>query len=83
MLRFVYTLAVAYPGRLLGVLKEGRKEERDGVDSCHAWPSSYDHKPSHPYNAGIKRVGFFTDQADIACTKHEERGEVLSESGEG
>ena len=36
--------------------------------SYHAWPKSYDHRPSHPYNAGTEHVGFFTDQADIGGT---------------
>ena len=40
-----------------------------GVCSCPAWPQLYDHRPSHPYNAGTDRVEFFTDQTDIACTK--------------
>ena len=28
-------------------------------------------RPSHPYNAGMENVGFFTDQAGIACTTRE------------
>ena len=27
------------------------------VHSWHAWPYSYDHRPSHPCNAGTERVG--------------------------
>ena len=29
------------------------------------------YKPSHTYNAGTEHVGFFNNQADIACTKRE------------
>ena len=31
---------------------------RRGCAYCHAWPSSFDHRPSHPYSAGTKNVGF-------------------------
>ena len=31
-----------------------------GCAHCHAWPQSYDHRPSHPSNAGAERVGFST-----------------------
>ena len=44
----------------------GGKGERGGCTHCHAWPTLYDHRPSHPYNARMEHVGFFTDQADIA-----------------
>ena len=33
-----------------------------GRTRSHAWPESYNHRPSHPYNAGTEHVGFFTDQ---------------------
>ena len=39
----------------------GRDEsvsEGVGVHSCHAWPWSYDHRPSHPHNAETKHVAF-------------------------
>ena len=38
-----------------------------GVYSCHAWPSSSDHTPSHPYGARP----IVTGHTNIACTKHE------------
>ena len=34
----------------------------------HAWPQSYDHRSSRPYNAGTEHVGF-SDRADIGSTK--------------
>ena len=34
-------------------------------------PQSWDNWPSHPYNTWAEHVGFFTDQACIACTKRE------------
>ena len=43
--------------------------------SCRIW---CDHGPSsHAYNVGREDVGVFTDQADIACTKREAKGEVF------
>ena len=30
---------------------------RGGGCSCHAWPLSYGHRPSHPYNVGTEHVG--------------------------
>ena len=50
--------------------KESGGEGGIGVYSVCAWPSSYDHRPSHPYylcRDGARRI--FTNQADIACTK--------------
>ena len=35
------------------------------------------------YHAGTEHVGFFTDQANIASTKHEAKREVFGESHEG
>ena len=32
---------------------------RGGVYSCHASPKSYDHRPSHPYNAGGRSTSSF------------------------
>ena len=29
---------------------------REGCFHYHAWPKSYDHRPSHPYNAGTEHV---------------------------
>ena len=40
-------------------------ESRKGVFIVLRGPLSYDHRPSHPYNAGTEHVGFFTDQVDI------------------
>ena len=37
---------------------------------------SYDHRPSHPYSAATEHVGFFTDQAGIACCLHQARSAV-------
>lgn len=31
---------------------------REGMCSCIAWPWSYEHIPSRPYNAGMELVGF-------------------------
>ena len=33
-------------------------KQMGGGTHYHAWPSSYDHRPSHPYNAGTEHVGF-------------------------
>ena len=41
------------------------------VYSCHAWPLSYDHRRSHPYNAGMEQGRVFTDKEGLACTRHE------------
>ena len=56
--------------------------EGEGGYSCHACPSSYDLRPSHPYNTGVEQVGFFTDQEGIAFTKLAKRREVLGKSHE-
>ena len=32
-------------------------DERGGSIHYHVWPWSYDHRPSHPYNAGTEHVG--------------------------
>ena len=63
----------------VGMLRRG---ERGGLYSYHAWPQSYDHRPSHPYNAGTEHVGFSrTTQKLLApIAKHRE---VLGESHEG
>ena len=37
---------------ILVMVKGGR------VYSCHAWPQSYGHRPSHPCHAGTEHVGF-------------------------
>ena len=36
----------------------GEACEGGGVYSYQAWPQSYDHGPSHSYNAGTEYVGF-------------------------
>ena len=40
-------------------MRVGRGGKGGGlVYSVCAWPSSYDHRPSHPYYAGTEHVGF-------------------------
>ena len=34
------------------------KAKAGGVPEIHTWPSSYDHRPSHPYNADTEHDGF-------------------------
>ena len=54
----------------LDIFSCGWEEAGGGVYSCHAWPQSYGHRPSHPYmqcRDGARRV--ITDRADIACAK--------------
>ena len=42
-----------------------------------------DPRTKYPYNAGTEHVGFFTDQADITCTKREAKPKGFGESHEG
>ena len=53
-----------------------------GVYSCHAWPYSYGHRPSHPYNAGTKHFGFSPTRQTLLAPSVKRR-EVLGESHEG
>ena len=53
-----------------------------GVCSCHAWPWSYDHRPSHPYNAGTEHVGFSPTRQTLPAPSAKRR-EVIGESHEG
>ena len=48
----------------------------------HAWPQSYDHGPSHPYNAGTEHVGFSLTRP-TSLARSAKRGEVSGESHEG
>ena len=52
------------------------------VYPCHAWPWSYDHRPSHPYNAGTEHVGFSPTRQTLLATSLKRR-EVFGESHEG
>ena len=44
---------------------EGGWRRGRGGSRYYARQWSYDHRLSHPYNAGTKHVGFFTDREDI------------------
>ena len=54
-----------------------------GYTRNQAWPQSYGHRPSHPYNAGTEGYGGFTDQADLLLARSAKRREVFGESHEG
>ena len=57
---------------------------RGGTYSCHVWPQSYEHRTSHPYNAGTENFGFLPtrqtllDQARSAvrCSASRMKGEL-------
>ena len=53
-----------------------------GVYSCHAWPWSYDHSPSHPCNAGTEHVGISPTRQTLLAPSVKCR-EVFGESHEG
>ena len=46
-----------------------------------AMHSLSDHTPSHPYNGGREHVGFFTDQAGVACAPSAKHREVFGKGG--
>ena len=57
-------------------------EGRGGCTHFHAWPQSYGHRPSHPYNAGTEHVGF-SQTRKILLASSAKRHEVLDKSHEG
>ena len=56
-------------GGVEGVGGWGWEEGWGGVYLICAWPSWYDYRPSHPYNAGSEHVGFSPTKQAFACTK--------------
>ena len=52
-----------------------------GLYSCDAWPWLYDHRPSHPYNAGTEHVGFSPTRQTLLAPSAKRR-EVFGESHE-
>ena len=54
---------------------------RGRVYSCYAWPHSYDHGPSHPYNAGTEHVGFSPTRQTLLVPSAKRR-EILGGSHE-
>ena len=53
-----------------------------GVLDIHAWPLSYERRPSHPYNAGTEHVGFSPTRQTLLAPSAKRR-EVFGESREG
>ena len=53
-----------------------------GGTHYHAWPYSYDDRPSRPYNAGTEHVGFSPTRQTLLAPSAKHR-EVLRESHEG
>ena len=53
-----------------------------GVYSVCAWPSCYDHRPSHPYYAGTEHVGFSPTKQTLLAPSAKRRV-VFGESHEG
>ena len=50
--------------------------------SCYAQAQSYDHRPSHPYNAGTEHVRFPPTTQTLLASRAKRR-EVLDDSHEG
>ena len=48
-----------------------------GVYSCHAWPWSYDYRPSHPCKAGTEYAWFSPTRQTTSLAPSAERREVL------
>ena len=48
----------------------------------HAWPKSYDHGPSHLYNAGTEHVGYSPTRQTLLAPSAKRR-EMFGESHEG
>ena len=54
----------------------------EGCTRYHAWPQLYDHRPSHPYNAGTEHVGFSRTRQTLLAPSAKRR-EVFGEPHEG
>ena len=65
-----------------GTGKRGGGGGGKGAYSVCAWPSSYDHRPSHPYYAGTEHVGFSPTRQTLLAPSAKRR-EVFGESHEG
>ena len=75
--RYIYP-AARFPSDSYTICSRSRGE--GGLYSCHAWP--YDHRPSHPYNAGTERFGFHRRGRHLIAPSAKRR-KVLGESQEG
>ena len=68
--------------RQVSTVAGSQDRKRWGCTQCHAWPWSYDHRPSHPYNAGTEPVGFSPTRLTMLAPSAKGR-EVFGESQRG